>query len=146
MIDLFPDEQLVSSSDENSVVLTTHRIIYEYKELGKAFQQSILLEHVSSCENYYYSKFWYLITGLITLVAALGWSDIIPASFFVLLLAASVFQFLVYVYTKKNVIAVGSASIKIIITVTGMERNDILAFINQIEHTVNQRNQSLKRL
>jgi Vacuolar protein sorting protein 36 Vps36 len=56
MIILFPDETVVSRSDGDKVILTPHRIWYENKESGRSYNQSIMLEHITSCENHSYSN------------------------------------------------------------------------------------------
>lgn len=59
MITLFPDEKIILKSDNNQVILTSHRICYEYKEWSRAYNQSIMLEYITSCENTILKKEYY---------------------------------------------------------------------------------------
>jgi len=48
---LFPDEELISTSDTNEVFLTSHRIIQQHKSLSSSQTKSIMLEHITSCQS-----------------------------------------------------------------------------------------------
>ena len=64
MLILFPDEQIITESSEGIVVLTTHRICYTNSSWGKSYNQSIMLEHITSCENFYSSQMWLLVISV----------------------------------------------------------------------------------
>src|SRR5258708_1905356 len=89
---LFSDEQIITKSDSDIVVLTSHRIFKEEKDFGASYNQSIMLEHITSCENKYVTQMWLLILGiLLTLVTIFCAGNeenqryLIPAAFFALL-------------------------------------------------------------
>lgn len=71
MLTLFPDEKIVSQSDDNSVTLTTHRICYEYREFGRSYNQNVMLEHITSCESVANSSIGLLIFTIICTVILL---------------------------------------------------------------------------
>ncbi|WP_296685830.1 hypothetical protein [Flavobacterium sp.] len=51
MLTLFEGEKIVSQSNDKSVTLTTHRILYKTAVWGNTYNQNIALEHITSCEN-----------------------------------------------------------------------------------------------
>ena len=109
MLTLFPEEQIVSQSSNNEVTLTTHRICSEYKEWGRSYNQSIMLEHITSCENINSTQVWLLFLGGLSLLGALlsGDSDILA-----LLISIAVVCGLIYWLTRKNLIIISSPSTK----------------------------------
>lgn len=145
MITLFPDEKIITNSNANKVVLTTHRICYEYKEWGRSYNQSIMLEHITSCENYNTRKNWLLVlsilSGLISIyVLSEDNSDMFSFFFIIAIIALVLFWI-----TRKNSIIIGSPSTKMILNVTGMKRENILSFINTIEQTKHKRQLTLNK-
>jgi hypothetical protein len=143
MLDLFPDEQVVSTSSDNSVTLTTHRICKEEKDWGRAYNQSIMLEHITSCENAYNSQVWLLIlAGLCFVGGLLAASNNNTSAFGTATLFAIVLAGL-YWLTRSNFITIASPSTKMKLKVTGMKKEQVLAFINQVEQTKHKRLTSL---
>jgi len=139
MLQLFPDEQLLTESTDGGVTLTTHRIAYEHKEWGRSYNQSIMLEHITSCENSYNTRVWLLIFGGVCffggLVAALnnntealGMGTLIAIVFGVL-----------YWSSRSNLVIIASPSTKMFINVNGMKRDRVLEFINKVEQAKHKR-------
>jgi hypothetical protein len=145
MLTLFPDEQIVTQSSNGIVTLTTHRICYEYKELGRSYNQNVMLEHVTSCENFYSSQIWVLILGIICFIGGiiLGAQNKGQALIIGVLLAL-IFVVL-YFLTKQNYIIISSPSTKMKIKVTSMKRDKVLDFINKVELTKNKRINELNK-
>lgn len=140
MLSLFPDEKIVTQSSEGEVTLTTHRICYEYKEWGRSYNQSIMLEHITSCENNNSTQIWILILGVLFIFGGIfsGDNDVIMP-----FVALAVVCGLLYWFTRRNLVIVSSPSTKMQIKVVGMERTKVLDFINKIEQTKHQRISSL---
>jgi len=139
MIQLFPDEQLLTQSSGGEVTLTTHRITYEYVEWGRSYNQSIMLEHITSCENKYNTQVWLIMLGALSLVTGLILSsdanrDAFTVSIFVAL-ACSV----IYWLTRSNLIIIASPSTRMYIKVNGMNRDTVLGFINKVEQAKHRR-------
>ena len=143
MLTLFPDEQLITESSGGEVTLTTHRLCYEYKEWGRAYNQNIMLEHITSCENRYNTHVWLLLLAglclLIGVVAGMGDNSVVLTMF----ILVAVVCFLAYQYTKSNFIIIASPSTKMKIKATGMKRERILEFINKVEQAKHKRVLSL---
>lgn len=143
MLTLFPDEQLVSQSSDQSVTLTTHRICYESREWGKSYNQNVMLEHITSCENYFRNQYMLLVIAALCIVITILSNDATikaPAVVAALLLA------FFYWRSRSNMIIVSSPSTKIRINVTGMSRTKVLDFINKIEQTKHKRILALNRV
>jgi hypothetical protein len=139
MLTLFPDEQIVTQSSEGAVTLTKHRICYEYKDWGRSYNQNIMLEHITSCENYYSTQVWLLILGGLCLVGGLiAGANNNTAALSGGTLAALVCG-LLYWLTRRNLVIIASPSTKMLIKVTGMKREQILNFINNVEQTKHKR-------
>jgi len=139
MLTLFPGEHIITQSSDGAVTLTTHRICYEHREWGRFSEQSIMLEHITSCENYYSTQVWMLIaTGLCVIAAVIGGvtndGSVLTAG----LLVAFVFAFL-YWLTRQNFVVISSPSTNILIKVVGMKREQVLKFINNVEQARNRR-------
>jgi hypothetical protein len=138
MLNLFPDEQIVTQSSDGAVTLTTHRICYEYKDWGRSYNQNIMLEHITSCENYYNTQVWLLVLSGICFVGGLAGANSNTGALTGGVLAALIFG-LLYWLTRKNLIIIASPSTKMLIKVTGMKRDQVLNFINNVEQTKHKR-------
>lgn len=144
MIKLFEGEKIVSQSNEDSVILTTHRICYEYSTWGNSYNQNIPLEHITSCENKATSFIilYILAVGSLLIGLGLGIDDLSSG---VAGFVAFVFLIAIYRKTKKNLIIIASPSTKMQINVVGMEKEKILDFIDMIEETKYTRVRALNK-
>lgn len=139
MLSLFPEEEIVTQSAEGSVTLTTHRLCYEYKDWGRSYNQNIMLEHITSCENYYSTQVWMLVLAIISLLISIvaGFQQEGPTFSGAMIIA--LILGLLYMITKRNFVIIASPSTKMMINMTGMKREKVLKFINKVEHTKNKR-------
>ena len=131
MLSLFPDEKLITESTDGGIILTSQRICREEIQFGNANSQSIMLEHVTSCESSSKSKMWLLVLGILILI--LGAAIQSPIALL------SILFFWVYFYSRKSVIIISSPSTKMEINVIGMKLDQVQSFINKVEHTKHQR-------
>lgn len=136
---LFPDEEVVSSSDTKEVMLTTHRIIQQHMNLGSSRTKSIMLEHITSCQSQTKSYILLLIIGLGFALYSFSTGDMIGLAICLLLVLA-------FYYTRKSEITVSSPSATIYINTSGMSRNAIQAFIDKVEHTKHLRVKKVNKL
>lgn len=148
MLTLFPDEQIVSSSDGDKVVLTTHRICYEHKEWGRSYNQSIMLEHITSCEYQSVKSYGLLIiAGLLIVLdfwVVRDWETFFYViNEFPIQRLIAIGLAILFWFTRYALIVVGSPSTKMLINVKGMNRGIALSFINKIEQTKQKRILSL---
>jgi len=129
MLTFFSDEHVITNSDNGSVMLTSHRICFNAREWGRMYNQSIMLEHVTSCEHHYATRYWLLI------IAAVGVSGIMYDSTEVLIicLLTAVMFCILFVATRRNVIIIGSPSTKMLININKMDADAALHFVDQVE-------------
>jgi hypothetical protein len=138
MLTLFPGEQIITQSSDCAVTLTTHRICYEYREWGRFSEQSIMLEHITSCENYYSTQIWMLIAGVICVLGAfLEGLNHDPSLLTGGLLLALVLGFL-YWLTRQNFIVISSPSTSMVIKVK-IKKENVRNFVNNVEQARNKR-------
>jgi hypothetical protein len=138
MLELFTDEVIVSQLSDKTVTLTSHRIVKQ----DSYHNQSVMLEHVTSCENKYTTKEWMIWAAriLFTLCIIAGYYlGSRNPEFAVSLGGLSVILLIAYYFSRNNQIIIGSPSTKMFISVSGIKRENILHFINQIEKTKNNR-------
>jgi hypothetical protein len=139
MLQLFSDEQLLTQSTDGGVTLTTHRIAYEYKEWGRSYNQSIMLEHITSCENAYNTQVWLLIlSGLCFIGGLVAAANSNTETFGMATVIAIIFA-AIYWLTKSNLVIIASPSTKMLIKVNGMKRDRVLEFINKVEQAKHKR-------
>jgi len=129
-----PNETRLLSSDDDRLVLTTHRVRFEAKSAAFRRVTSILLEEVSACEIASTSKPWLLALALVfLLVGCLSgetrYNDAGTLSF--------VFAFfcgLAYLATRRRqVISVHSSGGSINAPTRGMGLERAMDFIDQVE-------------
>ena len=139
MLTLFPDEQLITQSNDNAVTLTTHRICYEYKEWGRSYNQNIMLEHITSSENKYNTQIWLLIISILSFIGSLVCASGGNTEGFRVALFITLCCLALYWITRSNVIIIASPSTKMMIKATGMKREQVLEFINKVEQAKHKR-------
>lgn len=135
---LFEGEKIVSQSIHSLVnlTLTTHRISYDYSVWGTSINKSILLEHITSCENKYTSQIGFIALAIISLI--IGFSIGTDASMGIGFVSFIFFS-IIYALTRQNNIIIGSPSTRIRVNVSGMQREKILEFIDLIDETINNK-------
>lgn len=145
MISLFKDERILTESNDGLITLTTHRICKEEpKKWGRSYNQNIMLEHITSTENYSISHLWlYLLAALCVIVGFILIQNENEAG--IIGIFGGIVLVLIYYSSKKNLIIIGSPSTKMYIKVERMDKNKVLDFINKIEQAKNNRIASLNK-
>lgn len=127
---LFDNEQLISQSDNNQVVLTSKRI--RQTENGKDIT-SIMLEKISSIEVRHQSFIVALVAGIIILAVAFFMLKTDEGAAQVTAVVGVVL-ILFYFFTRKHIISISSdGGAKIVLVTLGMNHEGILDFVHQIE-------------
>ena len=132
MLDL-PGETRLLSSDDDRLVLTTHRVRFEAK--SRAFRRvtSIMLDEVSACEIATARRPWLLVWALIFLLIGLypppNSSQDASIMFFVLAALGG----LAYLSTRRQIISVRSSGGSIKVPTQGMGLEKAKDFIDQVE-------------
>jgi hypothetical protein len=70
MVNLFKNEEIISQSSDNQVVLTTHRICIAQRGWGLVYNHHIMLEHITSTEVIVKSYPILLILSICSVIAA----------------------------------------------------------------------------
>ena len=144
MLSLFPDEKILTRSNDDIIVLTTHRICYESKQFNRAYNQSIMLEHITSCENSNTNQNWLLVVAAILVVLSISeYNNHNPQAGNMGIFGA-VLCGIVYYFSRRNLIVIASPSTKMRIPATGMSREQVLAFINRVEQAKYKRLEAMR--
>jgi hypothetical protein len=128
-----PNETRLLSSDDDRLLLTTHRVRFEAKSAAFRRVTSILLEEVSVCEIASRSKPWLLALALLLVLMSLlaqptPYNDARPLGF-----AFAVICALAYLATRGQVISVRSSGGAINVPTRGMGLEKAKDFIDQVE-------------
>lgn len=144
MIELLGGEEVITKSDDGSVVLTNVRVCYEGRVGGQTLIQRIMLEHITSIESYKSSKksFLYLaiMVGLFSAVAYMEWGDNLAY----LLLVVGIVLFLLFWLSRVKSIVISSPTSKIKLQVSNMSDEAISTFINKVEGAIHNMRNSKK--
>ncbi len=129
-IALMPGEQVVTSSDNDVLVLTTKRVRYDSVVCGMSSLISITLDSVASCGLITRSFPLLLVLAAIAIVGAFTRRGDALGS----LLFVAVALIVAYFFTRKAVISVASNGGQTILVPTkGMPRDTIIGFIEAVE-------------
>lgn len=142
---LFPDEYIITKSNDESVILTTHRISYNYSSFSRSQTQTIMLEHITSCEGEKSSNKLSLVLAFLGVVLFVGGTkdnNDVQVIVGVLLTILMVWK---YVSSRKSNILISSPSSTIKIVGNGLSREQINDFINKVEHAKHQRLMSVAK-
>ena len=129
-IELLVDEQIVLSSDNDALILTTKRVRYQSTVWGSSELVSITLGSVASCGFETKSYPITLILAAILLVVAFVQRGSI-AEYLVLL---SVVFIIAYFLTRRAVLSISSnGGQSIVVPTKGMNQDSITKFIDALE-------------
>lgn len=129
-ITLLPGEQIVTTSKNGILTLTTKRVRYDSVVWGKSNLISITLNSVASCGLVTKSFPFLLILGAIAFMASFTQHG---ESFWVMFAIATVIV-VSYFFTRRAVISVASNGGEAILVPTqGMKREAIISFIEAVE-------------
>src|SRR6218665_3579242 len=136
---LFPDENLITKSNDESVILTTHRITYNYATWSKSQTQTIMLEHITSCEGEKSSNKLSLVLALIGVIIFIGGTDRNNQFQLIVGAALAIIMGWRYLTSRKSLILISSPSSTIKIMGNGLSKEQINDFINKVEHAKHHR-------
>lgn len=142
---LFPDEYVITKSNDESVILTSHRVTYNYSSISKSQTQTIMLEHITSCEGESSSNQLNLILAIIGALVFIGGTNnknelqLFVGAGLALLMGWR------YLVSKRSLILISSPSATIKILGNGLSKEKINDFINKVEHAKHQRLMSVAK-
>ena len=132
MLDL-PNERRLLSSDDDRLVLTTHRVRFQAKSFAFSRVTSIMLGEVSACEIATTSKPWLLMWTLLFLVIGLYLAVYRNGTLWTISFFVAFFCGLAYLGTRQQVISVRSSGGSINVPTQGMGMEKATDFIDQVE-------------
>ncbi|HEY1045227.1 MAG TPA: hypothetical protein VGF79_02235 [Bacteroidia bacterium] len=137
---LLKNEAEIVSSSNQQVTLTTHRIIYDDKQIGKSKYTSIMLEKISSIEVHYRSWPQILILGIIAIAAGLVFAGQEEEQASLLCGGIGLFFCVLYLLSRKHFITISSdGGTRINLLSSGLKREALLKFVNQIDQAKDER-------
>ena len=136
---LFPDESIITQSDDNAVTLTTHRICFEQKGFQTSGTKNIMLEHITSSESITKKYYFWLMVALLGILVLLGADNGLKVFGGI----AGMVGVAAFFLTRKAFVKIASPTSEILINVKGMDRSKILEFIDKVEQTKHKRLSSI---
>lgn len=113
MPNLLTNETVIMQSGMQDIVLTNYRIFKDRKIFGKSYYQSIMLEHVTSCEDVYKSYLWILFVSILSFLFA-GYMiyNYYKEETNIPLISGLLFLIL-YLFTRRHLIIISSPGTKL---------------------------------
>lgn len=142
---LFPDEYVITKSNDESVILTSHRVTYNYSSMSKSQTQTIMLEHITSCEGESSSNQLSLILAIIGVLIFIGGTNTKNELQLIVGAALALLMGWKYLVSKRSLILISSPSATIKILGNGLSKEKINDFINKVEHAKHQRLMSVAK-
>ena len=140
-MELLSDEQILLTSNDNSTILTTHRVRYQTKIGGKTSFSSIMLEMLSSCEFTQKTNPALLWLSVVFLLIGISLGFMVDEnSYYVLggIILAIIFFIAYYLY-RRGMILLSCAGANIYLPVSRMSVEKMIEFVNAIESAKNKR-------
>jgi hypothetical protein len=128
-----PNERKLLSSDDDRLVLTTHRVRFQAKSFAFSRVTSIMLGEVSACEIATTSKPWLFMCALLFLLIGFYLAIYRKGILWTICLFVAFFCGLAYLDTRRQVISVRSSGGSINVPTQGMGLEKATDFIDQVE-------------
>jgi len=103
---LLPEEDYLVRSNDDTVVLTTHRIKVRNKDWGMSYQNVIFLEDISSIEIRYSSWFIVLVLGFVLIGTGLFIAGQNNGDLFNIATGGGALLILLYFLSRKHVVTI----------------------------------------
>ncbi|MFI5136472.1 MAG: hypothetical protein ACHQIM_01510 [Sphingobacteriales bacterium] len=135
-MNLLKDETIITTSNENALTLTTHRIRADFSAGSEARFTSIMLQHVSSVQLS--TRSYPILIGIAILLVILGiaigndhtGNSSVPV---ILILAGVISASAYFFYKQHNCVIASDGGSKIEFSTTGMKREVLIDFLDKIE-------------
>jgi hypothetical protein len=144
---LLPGEEMLVASNENKIVLTSHRIQMTESVWGQSYTVSMFLEDISSMEVKYKSYVFFLFIGALSIVAGLylatqgGESNAMLGG-----LVIGVIMFALWWFSRRHMVSISSnGGATLDFMVQGMSDEKIEKFLYDVNLAKHQRMNYLHR-
>jgi len=134
-MNLLKDESVITSSDNNRLILTTHRIRYDSGDNNDGTITSMMLQHVSSVQLISRSYPVLILIGILLIAGgfAVGNGNNNASGEGALIVIGFIVG-IAYFFTKQHTCIITSdGSSKIVFSTTNMKRASLLEFMDKIE-------------
>jgi hypothetical protein len=136
-----PNEIVLFESESKRLILTTHRVRYQFESLGNAEIRSIMLEELASCTLLRSNNIIFLVLAGVCfilggLVAAVGRDTEVALIIGILL---SIVFVVIYFATRQQILALASSGTTIKVNTESMKLETAKQFIEQAEAAKNVR-------
>ncbi len=132
-MNLLPNEKVLLRSDEEDLVLTTHRVRYQAKAWRNVEIRSIMLDELASCALTRSKNTMFLVAAALSLI----FGDAVIAAGSGKVLAALLV--LAYFTNRRQILALASAGTRISFDIEGMAPETVVQFIERAEAAKNSR-------
>jgi hypothetical protein len=106
-MELLPNEERLISSNNDKVVLTTHRIQMSDSDAGNSYSIVIFLEDISSIETKYKSSITFMIIGCLAIIGGLFASSRTENTDAIVMGAiVGIIFFILWWFSRKHVISI----------------------------------------
>lgn len=128
-MELLPKETIVTRSDSDAVVLTTHRIRYQDKDS----LTSIMLDKVSGVEMRYTRKPLFLVMSLLSVTAGAYLLVETASTVAAVFIVAGIILFFLYIDSRKHIVSIASSSTRITFHTKSMGKEEVKRVITLLE-------------
>lgn len=133
-MNLFPGEEMLVRSNNDRVILTTHRLQLSSKDWGASYRNTIFLEDIGSIENKYTSLFISLVIGILLIAGGLLYAqqgEMLPFNPITIVGGIAV---LVYFFSRRHVVSITPMGGRSLNFETGpMSEAEITDFIDKVQ-------------
>lgn len=133
-MNLLDDETVVLESDNNELVLSTHRVRFNARTWGRSHVTSLMLDQVCSCEIRYWSHPVLLVMAAAALILGLASDDGARIGLLVALVCL-----IIYWLGRRQVLTIRSAGAAINARMSGGNVKTAERFIDEVERLKNRR-------
>jgi hypothetical protein len=146
MISLFKNEKVITTTDSNIIILTTHRVRHTSRgSWGNRHKTSIMLEKISSIQATYISYPMLLVAGALLAFGGAMLNTRDGANGSGLLFGAAAILLISYFVTRRQACIIASdGGAKIAFGTTNMDKELLSEFIDKVEGAKNDRTTQLK--
>jgi hypothetical protein len=131
---LLPDEELLITSNQDKVVLTSQRVYLKDKEWGRSYQIILFLENISSIENVYKSNPVLLVIAALGLIVGLVTVDrAYDGGLWLGAFTVAGIFLLLWLNSRRHVVTISSnGGAKLNFLVEGMGEGQVQDFVDKV--------------
>lgn len=104
-MELFDSEELLVSSNNDRLKLTTHRIQLNNRDWGSSYRIVVFLEDISSIEVKYSSLFIALIVGIFLIIGGFSLPDL-SSDYTRIFVGVGIFLVFIWILSRRHVVSI----------------------------------------